>query len=226
MDNIEIILEYIEDDCIEHLQEKDNGKISGSSMELDISIESDSSLEFDVEPQVTTDIYKSTKNCDLELRLNFESKDRLVLVGDTASHHTSSDINMLIPQLRDYGEIYRISNIITKKNYIGQTKCVIKKHGKDVIGGYSARYKDHIHKALKGSTDCPKLYESIRLYGVDKFEIFCCERCNLAELNKREKYYIYKYRARTNGYNSARGGKPRPGKIKFYERMKRKARTF
>lgn len=210
MDSVDIILDDIED--------------QDSSMELDLNSESDIVIESDL--SIELEIEEDKNGCvplSNQVSPSFEmtglDKNNLHL-GNQSS--TEKDQISMIDQLRDYGEIYRIYNTITKRNYIGQTKSIIKKNGKDVIGGYLVRFKKHINNALKGSTDCPKLYEAIRLYGEDKFEISCCERCHLKDLNKMEKRYIYKYRARTHGYNSARGGKPRPGKIKFYNRMKNK----
>jgi hypothetical protein len=65
-------------------------------------------------------------------------------------------------------EIYKISNIINNKVYIGKTK----KYYQNNPFGFENRFKNHIICAFSKSkkNDCPKLYNAIRKYGKDNFK--------------------------------------------------------
>jgi group I intron endonuclease len=120
------------------------------------------------------------------------------------------------------GEIYIITNKVTGMKYIGQTKCMKKRNNKEIYKGYLDRFSQHLRNAFnpKKYEDCSKLYIAIRTYGVENFSVHLCERCLLPDINKRERYYIRKLNTRRNGYNIDRGGKPKPYKVKKFQRRK------
>lgn len=92
------------------------------------------------------------------------------------------------------GCIYKLTNIITNKVYIGKTT-------------YNAneRLKQHIKDSFGGTS---KLYTAANIYGWESFEIEVIEDNIISdtELNKLEKYYIDKYDSFNNGYNGTLGG--------------------
>ena len=90
-------------------------------------------------------------------------------------------------------EIYKITNRINNKVYIGQT-----------IQGVAKRFRQHIEKALCG--DNGRLHAAMREYGIDNFNVETIERCEEESLDDREKYWIAYYDSLHNGYNMTIGG--------------------
>lgn len=97
------------------------------------------------------------------------------------------------------GYIYKITNLINKHNYIGQTSISIEERFKQHC------YNSFNHKKGKDEYDYP-LHRAIRKYGVDNFEISLIEECNDDLLNEKEIYYIKKYHGYDDGYNATLGG--------------------
>ena len=95
-----------------------------------------------------------------------------------------------------YGVVYKITNSINNKIYVGQTKSKLP----------SYRWNRHKYSVNKGCT--VPIHNAMRLYGIEKFnfEIVClCE--TLEELNSREIELILNYNALCpNGYNIMKGG--------------------
>ena len=88
--------------------------------------------------------------------------------------------------------IYKITNIINGKIYIGQT-----------IYSLGVRWSQHCAK----SSNCPKLSNAIKKYGIENFTIEVIEICNsMEELNKREEYWIKELDSMNKGYNLCEGG--------------------
>ena len=94
---------------------------------------------------------------------------------------------MKINNLEVYGIIYKITNKITKKVYVGKTK-----------NGFEIRYGNDIYK----NTHNRYLKQDIKKYGIDSFEInkeldyaFSKE-----ELNIKEKVLYTRYSAIYRGY--------------------------
>lgn len=92
--------------------------------------------------------------------------------------------------------IYKITNLINGKSYIGQSINIEK------------RFISHKQRAFnKKDRDYNKhLYCSIRKYGLNNFSFEILEECSIDELNDRERYYIIKYNSFLNGYNLTLGG--------------------
>lgn len=103
--------------------------------------------------------------------------------------------------MRD-GEIYSITNIITKKLYIGQALILI--NGRS--SGTHKRFNDHISYALKYRDDCPKLCRAIRKYGKEAFVYEVLIRCNEDMLDYYEIKFIEFYDTCNSGYNILPGG--------------------
>ena len=104
------------------------------------------------------------------------------------------------------GEIYKITNLINNKIYIGKTK----KYYKSTQFGYLKRFNNHINSAFSNSkcNDCPILYNAIRKYGRDKFKIELICESSLDEIDSMEIKYIKKFNSidKNIGYNIALGG--------------------
>lgn len=106
------------------------------------------------------------------------------------------------------GVIYKITNKINSKSYIGQTIRTIEK-----------RWKEH----LKNKSHCSALSSAIKKYGAENFEIKVLAICSsIEELNHRESYYIRLLNTLApTGYNLDTGG---DGKIVSEETRKRMSR--
>lgn len=90
--------------------------------------------------------------------------------------------------------IYKITNTINGKSYIGQT-----------IKPISARWYYHIY-CSENKLDDLYFHRAIRKYGADKFTIEEIEECSQDELDAREVYWIDYFDTFNNGYNLTVGG--------------------
>lgn len=92
--------------------------------------------------------------------------------------------------------IYKITNLINNKCYIGQSVNI------------KERWKNHrtaSHNPNDEGYDYP-LYRAIRKYGLENFSFEVLEECKTEELNNKEKYYIDFYNSYKDGYNQTPGG--------------------
>jgi len=96
------------------------------------------------------------------------------------------------------GFIYKITNKVNGKSYIGQTRNSVE-----------FRWRQH-----KNNKSGYALHYAIRKYGADNFEVETLEECDVSKLDEREIYYIDKYNTFTNGYNLNKGGDCMPNKNK------------
>lgn len=97
------------------------------------------------------------------------------------------------------GYIYKITNHINGKVYIGQTRNLIE-----------YRWQHHLYKGRnqdKPDTNYP-LYRAMRKYGLENFSILQIEEIDNELLDERECYWIQQENSLTpNGYNCDLGGK-------------------
>lgn len=90
-----------------------------------------------------------------------------------------------------YGIIYKITNILNQKCYIGQTTK-------------TAEIRFNQHKRFNKRS---KISYAIKKYGANNFKIETLEIAYEIELEYLEKYYIQIYDSIKNGYNITSGGK-------------------
>ncbi len=92
--------------------------------------------------------------------------------------------------------IYRILNKITKKCYIGETKC------KDV----ARRWSQHKQTIERGK-GCPALRDAVKKHGIENFEFAVLIICFDEDRFTYERECIHKYNSIVpNGYNITKGG--------------------
>jgi group I intron endonuclease len=94
------------------------------------------------------------------------------------------------------GFIYKITNTVTNKCYIGET----------ARSNPEIRWKQHIQK-INNDSGCPALRDAVKKYGIDKFRFDVILICFDEDRHKYEKEYIAKYNSQVpNGYNILPGG--------------------
>lgn len=97
------------------------------------------------------------------------------------------------------GELYKITNVVNGKIYIGKTYI-----------GYMNRWKQHKSDAFRDDRKVDyKFYRAIRNYGVDKFEVSLLGQYESGELEEMEIKTIKEYNSFYGGYNSTLGGEGR-----------------
>ena len=92
--------------------------------------------------------------------------------------------------------IYKITNIINNKVYIGQSKNILK------------RWTSHKNRAFVDNKEYDKyLYRAFRKYGLENFTFEVLEECSEDELNEKEMQYILQYHSCYDkyGYNETCG---------------------
>lgn len=97
--------------------------------------------------------------------------------------------------------IYKITNLINNKCYIGQSIHIEKRF---------AQHKSPYE--IECNSDKP-LYQAFKKYGIENFSFEILEECTQDELNDKEKFYIEKYQSliHQNGYNIRSGGEGNNG---------------
>lgn len=94
------------------------------------------------------------------------------------------------------GYIYKVTNKINGKIYIGQT-----------IQSVKDRWYRHCGKSGISKAELNTHFKrAILKYGKENFTIETIEMCDSTELNDKEKFYISYYNSYINGYNSTIGG--------------------
>ena len=91
------------------------------------------------------------------------------------------------------GYIYKITNRVNNKVYIGQTKYTVEH-----------RWKQHLRAYKEGRNTY--LYKAINKYGIENFSIESIEEVEISHLDEREIFWIAKYNSFQNGYNMTNGG--------------------
>lgn len=93
--------------------------------------------------------------------------------------------------------IYKITNLINGKSYIGQSVNIQKRFNAHKSVAFNHNDKNYNYP----------LYKAIRKYGIDNFSFDILEECDISELNNKEIYYISKYKTYGKfGYNQDTGG--------------------
>lgn len=92
--------------------------------------------------------------------------------------------------------IYKITNDINNKIYIGKTTETI-----------NERWKEHCRDYQKTRCEKRPLYDAMNKYGIEHFRIEEIETINdISILNDREQYWIEYYNSFKDGYNATKGG--------------------
>ena len=93
------------------------------------------------------------------------------------------------------GFIYKITNTINGKSYIGQT-----------IQNVKERFYQHCATKCSKAVSNMAIHRAIKKYGKSNFTVEVIEEIASANLNDRERYWIKYYNSYNNGYNSTKGG--------------------
>ena len=93
------------------------------------------------------------------------------------------------------GFIYKITNTINGKSYIGQT-----------IQNVKERFYQHCATKCSKAVSDMAIHRAIKKYGKSNFTVEVIEEIDSANLNDRERYWIKYYNSYNNGYNSTKGG--------------------
>lgn len=99
------------------------------------------------------------------------------------------------------GYIYKITNTINQKSYIGKT-----------INSITERWKEHKNDSKRSYCKDRPLYRAMNKYGIENFTIEQVEEVDVKDLSNREIYWIEHYHTFSNGYNATLGG---DGKILY-----------
>jgi hypothetical protein len=97
--------------------------------------------------------------------------------------------------------IYKITNSINDRGYVGKTENEPKK-----------RWKEHL--AAARNNPIMVISKAIRKYGSENFKFEIIEECLSEDVNKKETYWIGRLDTFKNGYNSTLGGEGIVGAIR------------
>jgi len=107
------------------------------------------------------------------------------------------------------GEIYKITNLLTNKMYVGQTRSHYLNRGKYRPFGHIGRFKKHLNEAsrINNKCSCSYLNSTINKYGAENFKCELIMNCEIEQLDNYERKYIYELNTKfPNGYNLTNGG--------------------
>jgi hypothetical protein len=97
------------------------------------------------------------------------------------------------------GVIYKITNVLDGKVYIGQT-----------MRKFEERKREHL-RSFKDSKSQTVLIKAVLKHGVNNFNFEVVEECNNDQIDEKEIYYIKQYNSKApNGYNVRSGGREKP----------------
>lgn len=103
-------------------------------------------------------------------------------------------INLIIKVEIILGYIYKITNLINQKSYIGKTEKE----------NPNQRWIEHQKDAKKNRNEKRPLYSALNKYGCENFSFEIIEQTN--DLINREIYWINLYQTYGKGYNATLGG--------------------
>ena len=117
------------------------------------------------------------------------------LIWETYYRDTTSEMVKRVVGSNEKCGIYKITNLLNDKSYIGQSNKI------------GSRFKEHIKCGIGIDTPSTnKFYQAMMQDGVENFKFEILEECKKEELNEREKYWIDFYSTKDYGYNSTSGG--------------------
>lgn len=92
--------------------------------------------------------------------------------------------------------IYKITNTINGKSYIGQSTNIYKRWEREKADSRNVSSRSYEYPLMR----------AFRKYGIKNFNFEIIEECNNEELNQREVYWIDYFDTFFNGYNQTLGG--------------------
>ena len=96
--------------------------------------------------------------------------------------------------------IYKITNDVNGKVYIGKTLHSVEK-----------RWKEHIQDSKRERTEKRPLYRAMNKYGIEHFHVEAIEECPVEVSEEREAFWIKEYNSfGKDGYNATTGGDGKP----------------
>lgn len=106
-------------------------------------------------------------------------------------------------------EIYKITNLVNGKIYVGQAVSHILNHRRYRPYGREGRFRCHVSEAFsKKKNQSHYLNNAMKKYGVNSFNVELIEYCTLENSDDVEKHYINELQSLyPNGYNLKNGGK-------------------
>ena len=124
------------------------------------------------------------------------------------SKHQKLSKEILDESTQRYCEIYKITNIINDKVYVGQAVSHILNHKRYRPYGHEGRFRCHISEAFsRKKNQSHYLNNAIRKYGVCNFVVELIELCEISNSDNREIHYIKEFNSLfPNGYNLKNGG--------------------
>lgn len=91
--------------------------------------------------------------------------------------------------------IYKITNLVNGKIYVGKTLFTVEK-----------RWKEHCRDSIKQRNEKRPLYSAMNKCGIENFKVEQIEECSDKNINEREVYWIEYYQSFKYGYNATKGG--------------------
>lgn len=126
-------------------------------------------------------------------RLNNKEVVNKLIWSEYVQSPTKNMLDAILPSKECPG-IYKITNINTKKSYIGRSTNVYK------------RLQDHIKSSCGIATIADqKVHHAMRDEGIWNFHFDLLEECEKSKLGEREKYYIEFFQTQKYGYNAVAG---------------------
>ena len=127
----------------------------------------------------------------------------------TTLNNLFDNIQNIVEKSERYIEIYKITNTVSNKIYIGQAVSHILNHNKYRRYGCEKRLNGHISEAIRNNkkNQCHYLNNSIRKNGADKFIVELIDKCDMNSGDETEAKYIRQYNSMfPTGYNLKIGG--------------------